>query len=74
MIAAELIAGGAETLVHMYHLHVVIAATVIGFASSVPEHAIAIIGAVKGHVEMGVSNLLSGIVQSIMLIFPLLAL
>jgi Ca2+/Na+ antiporter len=74
VIAAELIAGGAETLVHMYHLHVVIAATVIGFASSVPEHGIAIIGAVKGHVEMGVSNLLSGIVQSIMLIFPLLAL
>jgi len=74
IIAAELIAGGSEYLVHMYHLHVVIAATVIGFAGSVPEHGIAIIGALKGHVEMGVSNLLSGIVQSIMLIFPLLAL
>ena len=74
VIAAELIAGSSEYLVHMLDLHVVIAATVIGFAGSVPEHGIALIGARKGHVEMGVSNLLSGITQSIMLIFPLLAL
>ena len=74
VIAAELIAGSTEYLVHMLDLHVVIAATVIGFAGSVPEHGIALIGARKGHVEMGVSNLLSGITQSIMLIFPLLAL
>jgi len=74
VIAAELIAGSSEYLVHRLDLHVVIAATVIGFAGSIPEHGIAIIGARKGHVQMGVSNLLSGIVQSIMLIFPLLAL
>jgi len=74
VIAAELIAGSTEYLVHMLDLHIVIAATVIGFAGSIPEHGIALIGARKGHVEMGVSNLLSGITQSIMLIFPLLAL
>ena len=74
VIAAELIAGSTEYLVHMLDLHVVIAATVIGFAGSIPEHGIALIGARKGHVELGVSNLLSGITQSIMLIFPLLAL
>jgi Ca2+/Na+ antiporter len=74
VIAAELIAGSSEYLVHMLDLHVVIAATVIGFAGSIPEHGIALIGARKGHVQMGISNLLSGIVQSIMLIFPLLAL
>jgi Ca2+/Na+ antiporter len=74
VIAAELIAGSSEYLVHMFDLHVVIAATVIGFAGSIPEHGIALIGARRGHVEMGVSNLLSGIVQSIMLIFPILAL
>jgi Ca2+/Na+ antiporter len=74
VIAAELIAGSSEYLVHMFDLHVVIAATVIGFAGSIPEHGIALIGARQGHVEMGVSNLLSGIVQSIMLIFPILAL
>lgn len=74
VIAAQLIAGSTEYLVHMLDLHIVIAATVIGFAGSIPEHGIALIGARKGHVEMGVSNLLSGITQSIMLIFPLLAL
>jgi Ca2+/Na+ antiporter len=74
VIAAELISGSSEYLVHMFDLHVVIAATLIGFAGSVPEHGIALIGARQGQVEMGVSNLLSGITQSIMLIFPLLAL
>lgn len=57
----------------MLDMHVVIAATLIGLAGSIPEHGLALIGAKKGQVEMGVSNLLSGIVQSIMLIFPLLA-
>ncbi len=57
----------------MFDLHVVIAATLIGFAGSIPEHGVAVLGARKGYVEMGVSNLLSGITQSIMLIFPLLA-
>jgi Ca2+/Na+ antiporter len=74
IISAELIAGSSEYLVHMFDLHVVIAATLIGFAGSIPEHGIALIGANKGQVELGVSNLLSGIIQSIMLIFPILAL
>ena len=74
VISAELIAGSSEYLVHMFDLHVVIAATLIGFAGSIPEHGLALIGAHKGQVELGVSNLLSGIIQSIMLIFPILAL
>ncbi len=61
-------------MVHMLHLNVVIAATLIGMAGSIPEHGLALIGANKGHVELGVSNLLSGIIQSVMLIFPILAL
>ncbi|UCH58045.1 MAG: hypothetical protein JSV18_03890 [Candidatus Bathyarchaeota archaeon] len=73
VISAELISGSSEYLVHMFDLHVVIAATLIGLAGSIPEHGLALIGARKGHVELGVSNLLSGIVQSIMLIFPILA-
>ena len=74
IIAAELISGSAEFMVHIFDLHVVIAATLIGFAGSVPEHALALVGAHKGHVELGVSNLLSGIIQSVMLIFPVVAL
>lgn len=74
VIAAELIASSSEFFVHVLHLNVVFAATLIGFAGSVPEHGMAVIGATKGHVELGVSNLLSGVVQSIMLIFPVVAL
>lgn len=74
VIAAELIASSSEFFVHVLHLNVVFAATLIGFAGSVPEHGMAVIGARQGHVELGVSNLLSGVVQSIMLIFPVVAL
>lgn len=74
LIAAELISGSAEFLVHKMELHGVIAATLIGFAGSVPEHGLALIGGLRGNVELGVSNLLTGIVQSIMLVFPILAL
>ncbi|MBD3205525.1 hypothetical protein GF319_04160 [Candidatus Bathyarchaeota archaeon] len=73
VLAAELISGSAEFMVHMFDLHVVIAATLIGFAGSVPEHSLALVGAHHGEVELGVSNLLSGIVQSVMLIFPIVA-
>ena len=74
VIAAELIASSSEFFVDVLHLNVVFAATLIGFAGSVPEHGMALIGARKGHVELGVSNLLSGVVQSILLIFPIVAL
>ena len=74
VIAAELISSSSEFFVHVLHLNVVFAATLIGFAGSVPEHGMALIGARKGHVELGVSNLLSGVVQSILFIFPIVAL
>ena len=35
--------------------------------------SLALVGAHQGEVELGVSNLLSGIVQSVMLIFPIVA-
>ncbi len=74
VIAVELIASSSEYFVHILQLNVVFAATLIGFAGCIPEHGMALIGANKGHVEMGVYNLLSGIVQSILLIFPIVAL
>jgi len=73
IVSAELISNASEYMVHVLEFHVVIAATLIAFAGSVPEHCLAIIGARRGQIELGVSNLISGIVQSIMLIFPLLA-
>jgi Ca2+/Na+ antiporter len=74
LMSAELISASTEFFVESLDLHVVIAATLIGFAGSVPEHGLAILGGHRGHVELGVSNLISGIVQSIMLVFPILAL
>ncbi len=74
LVSAELISSASEYFVHTLNLHVVIAATLIAFAGSVPEHGLAIIGARKGHIELGVSNLISGVVQSIMLVFPIIAL
>ncbi|MFQ6053792.1 MAG: hypothetical protein ACE5OO_06170, partial [Candidatus Bathyarchaeia archaeon] len=74
LVSAELISGSMEFLVEGMKLHVVLAATLIGFAGSVPEHGLALIGGWRGHVELGISNLISGIVQSIMLVFPILAL
>ena len=74
VVAAELISSSSEYFVHVLHLNVVFAATLIGFAGSVPEHGMALIGAREGHVELGVSNLLSGVVQSVLLIFPIVAL
>jgi Ca2+/Na+ antiporter len=70
VVSAELISGASEFFVHRFDLNVVIAATLIAFAGSVPEHGLAIVGARKGNIELGVSNLLSGIVQSVMVIFP----
>jgi len=63
-----------EFFVEEMGLHVVLAATLIAFAGSIPEHGLAVLGALKGHVDLGVSNLISGIIQSIMLVLPLLAL
>ena len=73
LVSAQLISGSLEFLVHRFNVHVVLAATMISFAGSIPEHGLAIVGARRGHVEMGVSNLISGIIQSVMLVFPPLA-
>jgi len=73
LVSAELISSAAEFMVRELGLHVVVAATVIAFAGSVPEHFLALVSAKRGHVELGVSNLVSGVVQSVMVILPLLS-
>ena len=47
LISAKLIVGSSEYMVHMLDLHIVIAATLIGMAGSIPEHGLALIGANK---------------------------
>lgn len=73
IIGAELISSMSEKIIFKYNIHPVITATIIAFAGSVPEHGVAVFGARKGYVRFGVSNLIAGIVQSIMLIFPIIS-
>ena len=73
-VSSEVISRAAEAWVADAGLNPVFAATILAFTASVPEHAVAIVGARKGKLEMGLSNLISGIVQSILLVFPLVAL
>jgi len=73
LASSHAISSASEYMVHKLNLPLTIASTIIAFAGSIPEHSIAVLGAWRGKVKMGVSNLVSGIVQSIMLIFPILA-
>lgn len=57
LISAEFISGSSEYLVHVLDLHILISATLISLDSSIPEHGMALIGVRRGHVELGVSNL-----------------
>lgn len=74
VLGSELISSGLEHFVRVESLSLGIVATLLAFAGSVPEHFIAVLGGIKGEVDIGVSNLLSGIVQSLMFILPLVAL
>ena len=73
VVGAHSISSAVEFAVRVAGLHLVAAAILAALAGSVPEHWVAIRGARRGYVEMGISNLLSGIVQSVMLILPLVA-
>ncbi|RLE44943.1 hypothetical protein DRJ16_00935 [Candidatus Woesearchaeota archaeon] len=74
LLGAEFLSSSAEYFTEILHFNPVITATMTAFAGSVPEHGIAIIAARKGYVEMGISNLLSGVIQSIMLVLAIVAL
>jgi len=73
-VSSEVISRAAEAWVTGAGLNPVLAATILAFTASVPEHAVAVVGARRGKLEMGLSNLISGIVQSILFVFPLVAL
>ena len=72
--SSELVSSVAEHWVVEAGLNPVLAATVLAFSASVPEHAVALVSAKRGRLEMGLSNVISGVVQSVLLVFPLIAL
>ena len=73
VLGSELISGSIEYFVSVQALSAGIVATLLAFAGSIPEHFIAVIGGLKGEIDIGVSNLVSGIVQSLMLVLPIVA-
>jgi len=73
ILGSELLSGSIEHFVSAQHLSYGIVATILAFAGSVPEHFVAITGGLRGEVDIGVSNLVSGIVQTIMVIFPIIS-
>lgn len=52
----------------------VIMALILGFLSAVPEHATAVLAGIRGDVDLGLGNILSGISQLILLVFGIILL
>jgi len=74
IIGGKLLTNVAEHILHNLHLPVVVTAMIIGCLSSVPEYGIIILSASKGHVEMGLANLLAGMTQCIFIAIGLMSL
>lgn len=73
-IGGEILTESAEFILHNFHLPLVTIAILLGALGSVPEHGIALIGAKKGLVELGLSNLLAGISQCILIVLGFITL
>ena len=71
---AEYISHAAEFFTEAMHLNIVLTAMAVAFAGSIPEHSIALVSARRGEVEMGISNVVGGVVQSLMVVLPLVGL
>ncbi len=72
-IGGHLISGFVEEAVSRMGLSVVSAALIVGASGSVPEHAIALIGAIRGELELSLGNLIAGMIQCILIIFGLIS-
>ncbi|MCS7385110.1 MAG: hypothetical protein NDF55_00025 [archaeon GB-1867-005] len=72
IFGGELIVRSVEYVIHVAHINIVTTAIIIGCIGSIPEHGVALIGAHKGFVELGLANLLGGITQYILVIFGIM--
>jgi len=71
VVGGELITKSSEGFIE--HLSIAATALIIGGLGSIPEHGIALIGGKKGLTELSVANLLSGVVQSVLVVFGVIA-
>lgn len=70
-IAGEMLSQGLELAVHQIGLSEIVLALLVGAAGAIPEHIIALIGTIKSKkegFELGVGNLLAGVMQSYLLV------
>jgi len=68
IFGGELIVRSVEYVIHEAHINPITTALIIGCIGSIPEHGVALIGAHKGFVELGLANLLAGITQYVLVI------
>ncbi len=73
-IGGELIVSATEYVIHELSFPLILTAMVIGCIGSVPEHGIALVGAHRGHIELGVANLISGISQCVLVVLGVVSL
>ncbi|MCS7363984.1 MAG: hypothetical protein NDF54_00905 [archaeon GB-1867-035] len=73
-IGGEILTESAEFILHKFNLSLITVAILLGSLGSIPEHGIAIIGAKKGLVKLGLANLLAGISQCILIVLGFIAL
>lgn len=75
------IAGGGYLLSHAVEsvlhetdaLNIGVVALIVGFAGAIPEHGIAVVAAAKGKTDVALGNIIGGILQMTLLIFPIFA-
>jgi len=74
IVGSKLVSDLGEYAVHTLNLSPALAALILAIFGTIPENGIAIIGALKGHLELGLANLLAGITQCILIVLGIVAL
>lgn len=73
-IGGEIITESAESILHDFNFSLMTIAILLGALGSIPEHGIAIIGAMRGLINLGLANLLAGISQFVLIVLGFIAL
>ncbi|HDI75290.1 MAG: hypothetical protein DRJ52_02765 [Thermoprotei archaeon] len=71
---SKLISDLGEYAVHTLNLSPALAALILAVFGTVPEHGVAMVGAAKGYLEIGLANLLAGVTQCVLIVLGLVAL
>jgi len=64
-----LLSHAVESLLEHTSINIGLAALIVGFSGSVPEHGIAVVAAAKGKTDVALGNIIGGILQMTLLVF-----